>query len=319
MSRQVLKQLTESRNTLKRKFDEIKQMKNENALNLEETFKPITAPLNEILADSKKLNKKSHNKNVNEKKKTLLKKVERNAARKYVSNSGSESDEEFFSQDSKTDEDEGEDETRDSDSNEYEEEEEEESLNEGKGEGYDLNISKLKKEKILDNSYGPRKENNILMLGNSTLKIKNNKMELGSGNSWTLTQGLYSLIFHNMPSEYSKNDLETYKKILIETSAHKRYYDPNEQLKGNRSTKYASIVRPLMLSVSPSSSPSQKYTGSAYMKLQQIKPNYVYWNDVNELVERLQLLMSSRAAGNNNHTNEILSIIEELREAKIIY
>lgn len=69
MSRQVLKQLTESRNTLKRKFDEIKQMKNENALNLEETFKPITAPLNEILADSKKLNKKSHDKNVNEKKK----------------------------------------------------------------------------------------------------------------------------------------------------------------------------------------------------------------------------------------------------------
>jgi len=40
---------------------------------------------------------------------------------------------------------------------------------------------------------------------------------------------------------------------------------------------------------------------------------------VNELVERLQLLLASRAAGNNNHTNEILSIKEELREAKIIY
>jgi len=55
------------------------------------------------------------------------------------------------------------------------------------------------------------------------------------------------------------------------------------------------------------------------MRLQKIPPNYVYWDNVNELVEILQLLMASRAAANNNHTNEILSIIEELREAKIIY
>jgi len=45
------------------------------------------------------------------------------------------------------------------------------------------------------------------------------------------------------------------------------------------------------------------------MRLQKIPPNYVYWDNVNELVERLQLLMASRAAGNNNHTNEIFSFI----------
>jgi len=55
------------------------------------------------------------------------------------------------------------------------------------------------------------------------------------------------------------------------------------------------------------------------MRLQGIPLNYVYWDNVNELVERLQLLMASRAAGNNNHTDEILSIIEELQEGKIIY
>jgi len=31
---------------------------------------------------------------------------------------------------------------------------------------YNLSINQLKQEKILDNSYGPREENNILMLGN---------------------------------------------------------------------------------------------------------------------------------------------------------
>ncbi|CAG9137606.1 unnamed protein product, partial [Plutella xylostella] len=46
--------------------------------------------------------------------------------------------------------------------------------------------------------------------------------------------------------------------------------------------------------------------------------NNVYWDDPNELIERLQLLIASKDAGNTNHDNEILSIIEELKEAGII-
>ena len=46
--------------------------------------------------------------------------------------------------------------------------------------------------------------------------------------------------------------------------------------------------------------------------------DYVYWNDVNEIVERLKLLIASQQAGHTNHDNEIISIIEELKEAKII-
>ena len=46
---------------------------------------------------------------------------------------------------------------------------------------------------------------------------------------------------------------------------------------------------------------------------------YIYWDNVNELVDRLRLLVASTSAGNNNHNNEIISIIEELHEAQIIY
>lgn len=41
---------------------------------------------------------------------------------------------------------------------------------------------------------------------------------------------------------------------------------------------------------------------------------YEYFDDPNELCERLRLLISSRMAGNTNHMQEINSIIEELRE-----
>jgi len=46
--------------------------------------------------------------------------------------------------------------------------------------------------------------------------------------------------------------------------------------------------------------------------------DYVHWDDPNELVNRLRLLEASRQAGHNAHDNEMLLIIEELREAGII-
>lgn len=45
---------------------------------------------------------------------------------------------------------------------------------------------------------------------------------------------------------------------------------------------------------------------------------YEYYDDPNELVERLVLLVSSKQSGNTNHDQEINSIIEELRERNII-
>lgn len=45
---------------------------------------------------------------------------------------------------------------------------------------------------------------------------------------------------------------------------------------------------------------------------------YEYYDDPNELCERLNLLLASKTAGNSNHDQEINSIIEELRESGII-
>jgi len=44
----------------------------------------------------------------------------------------------------------------------------------------------------------------------------------------------------------------------------------------------------------------------------------LHWDDPNELMDHLRLLDASHRAGNNAHDNEILSIIEEFREAGLI-
>lgn len=71
---------------------------------------------------------------------------------------------------------------------------------------------------------------------------------------------------------------------------------------------------------SPVKSTQLAKKGGSLPKLKKYNPNtdFIYWDDVNELVDRLKILIASRDAGNSNHYNEILSIIEELTEAGII-
>lgn len=63
----------------------------------------------------------------------------------------------------------------------------------------------------------------------------------------------------------------------------------------------------------------KKVDGSGLMQYLDVKKDYVYWDDPNELVDRLRLLIASTNAGHNGHRNEIISIIEELHEKNIIY
>jgi hypothetical protein len=55
-----------------------------------------------------------------------------------------------------------------------------------------------------------------------------------------------------------------------------------------------------------------------FMKWSSLTPEFVYYDNIEELVNRLRILVSSRSAGNTNVNNEILNIEEELREAGVI-
>jgi len=59
----ILSQLTKARFALKRKFDDLKQVKNHTNLQLEETLKPITEPLHELVKKNNKIKKISNVKN----------------------------------------------------------------------------------------------------------------------------------------------------------------------------------------------------------------------------------------------------------------
>lgn len=142
------------------------------------------------------------------------------------------------------------------------------------------------------------------------------------------TPGLYELLFKKNPIGYNKKDNENYNDILRRTNALHRNYDPTQQIIGTKALKYKQIIQPSLaetpimrrrLSSLPEKMLKRKKIGFGLAKIWNNKRNeYIYWDDPNELVERLEVLLRSQAAGNTGNNNEIVSIIEELRECGII-
>lgn len=158
------------------------------------------------------------------------------------------------------------------------------------------------------------------------------------------TVGLYELLFKKQPMGYKKDDLENYMNILSRTNAYRRNNDPNGQVQGNGSHKYVTIIGPYLqkkgITKTKTLNPTGRNLFSTFtrpkapyrlqrttsniqgtgltLKVNKSNTDYVYWDNANELVDRLRLLTASMNAGHTGHNNEIISIIEELKEANII-
>ncbi|KAL4103948.1 hypothetical protein QTP88_011307 [Uroleucon formosanum] len=160
-------------------------------------------------------------------------------------------------------------------------------------------INELLDSYSIDKTYGPKLQSNgDVYLGKKEIKLNGNTLII-EDTSYPLTQGLVNLIISKTPKIYTTDELNIYKRILIQTSAHLTTDEKKIKKGGN---KFTDIIKPLFPSGNGLS-----------VKLQ--KHNLVYWNNPNELVERLRLLLASQAAGNTGLSNEILSIYEELYEA----
>jgi hypothetical protein len=175
-------------------------------------------------------------------------------------------------------------------------------------------------KKEIDHVYGVYFDKNEMMLGNKRFDVDKDDAVIIDNMRYIGTPGLYELIFKRIPDDiiYTDDDMHKYKSILLATNAHKRNYDAQGHLRSNRGYKYKQIIAPLM-SIEPKKPKSGRGVSMPRaMTLPNDKIDYVHWDDPNELVDRLRLLDASRQAGHNAHDNEILSIIEELREAGII-
>lgn len=158
--------------------------------------------------------------------------------------------------------------------------------------------------------------------------IKNGDIKIGPI-TYKGTQGLYDLLFLKEPKYHTSNDEKEYADILKRTGI---YFNDSGHLKGNRSRKYLYIIKPLLtVQSAPSKIPSpgalvrapkvrsqSDRLGHALMEYNEKPKEFVYYDDVNELIERLKKLEASKQGGNNNNMNEIWSILHELERLGVI-
>lgn len=156
-----------------------------------------------------------------------------------------------------------------------------------------------------DMVYGPHYEEEILKMGAHEMNIlPNDDIKIGE-KKFTGTNGLYSLIFDPKPKNYTQTDLDTYKNILLYTRSHLK---SNGQIKSNSGDKYMNIIKTLF----------PPKSGKGLMTLNNKRVEYVYYDNYNELIDRLEILVREQNSGHTGHNNEIQSILEELLEIGII-
>lgn len=177
--------------------------------------------------------------------------------------------------------------------------------------------------KNLQVPFGVRNKNNKLMIGNTPItfdSVGNKSMAIIGNKSYEATQGLMELLFHSKPDNkvISMEDKLNYKDILCQTNAHRRDYEPLGQIKGDKSNKYKNIVKPLFSKHELNNVKEGEGCKLPTLKKYNSNIDFIYWDDPNELIDRLKILIASKDAGNTNHDNEIISIIEELKEGGII-
>ena len=139
------------------------------------------------------------------------------------------------------------------------------------------------------------------------------------------TTGLLQLLFQKQPDlkHIGSNDIENYRNIVEVTNAFRKNYIETQPLRKSKTNislyKYKDFIDPYF-----DKSINRNVSGSGLLPKYKIARkdmpmDYVYWDDTNELVDRLRLLSAELEAGNQSHTNEIHLIIEELKEAGYIH
>lgn len=182
----------------------------------------------------------------------------------------------------------------------------------------------------LDTTYGMRfDDDGNLRMGKAYVDIRGDVMRFVDNNGavlgdYHINDALLELIFlKDIPTHVSAEVRENYSKIMIVTEAAYKKYDKLRGLQGTKLEKYK-LIRELIVDpfVTPKRPPPPPRLGGGMLRKRfnnNSVVDYRYWDTAKELVDRLRLLWASKLAGNTSQDNEIIAILEELREANIIY
>ena len=158
--------------------------------------------------------------------------------------------------------------------------------------------------KDVDTVYGIYDNKGKFYIGDTRVGIIDDNIIVGE-KEYEGTPGLWELITMKLPNEqvYDDEDYENYAEILVNTSALKRgNVSGSRTPKASKSWKWNNLLKQIW-------NERDKYEGKGVV---------IIPSDPNALLDRLDLLMASKRAGNTGVRNEIVSICDELKRQHIL-
>ena len=156
-----------------------------------------------------------------------------------------------------------------------------------------------------DTSFGIIKRGEDHYIGKTHVIIKDNDIIMASdGTTLKGTPGIWELIMKKIPTNYTTEDFDNYKRLVIGTKILHRNYDPNNcHPRSSDGPKWVAILSPIW---------------KEYTRVRWGKGIVVIPSDPNALLERLDLLLASQKAGNTGVGNELVSICDELKRQGVL-
>ena len=179
----------------------------------------------------------------------------------------------------------------------------------------------------VDRSYGIYAKNKKLFMGNKEISIKDNDITL-EGEVYKGTPGLWELITSKNPINYTDEDKDIYKQLLLRSNTIFRGHKPKSTYpKSSRSLKWLNIISPFWEEIKTQREYEAKTDEED--EYQEFEEEYTLFppkgtglkilpSDPNALIDRFDLLFSSKKAGHTGVRNEIVSILDELKRQGVI-
>ena len=182
----------------------------------------------------------------------------------------------------------------------------------------------------VDKTFGLHAKNKKFHIGDKPVTIKNNDIII-EGKKYDGSPGLWELITSNNPQKFTEKDYLNYINLLVQTNTIYQGNDPkNTKPKSSGGSKWNNLIGPIWEQIKPKKEKKKKrqqdpdeddpQPGPSGTDPQTETPGggLILPSDPNALIDRFDLLFSSKKAGHTGVRNEIISILDELKRQKVI-
>ena len=187
------------------------------------------------------------------------------------------------------------------------------------------NLKRYFKPNEGDLSTGIRDKDGSFYIGSEPVRIRDNNITIDN-TEYSGTSGLWKLITSkNIPdkSEYTPEDLVTYSYIMSKTNTARNKYNPRGQYRGGNNRKMNEIIKPFVRELENDNTDNKINFTTKVMEhfgheVETPGGGLILPSDPNALIDRFDLLFSSKKAGHTGVKNEIVSILDELKRQGVI-